>query len=38
MVGGDTVKKKFDFEQLMEDWIIPIGIVALVVWIIIWLS
>lgn len=26
------MKKKFDFESLMEDWIIPLGIIAVVIW------
>lgn len=32
------MKKRFDLEQLMDDWIIPLAILALVIWFAIWVS
>ena len=32
------MKKKFDFNDLMNDWIVPLLILALVLYAVIWLS
>ena len=32
------MKKRFDLEQLMDDWIVPLLILALVIYAVIWLS
>lgn len=32
------MKKKFNLEQLMDDWIIPLAIIGAVVWLAIWIS
>lgn len=36
--GGGIVKKRIDLERLMDDWIIPLGILAVVVWLVSLLS
>lgn len=32
------MKKKFDFEQVLNDWVWPLLILALIIWGVIWLS
>lgn len=32
------MKNRFDFERLMNDWVFPLAIVAIVVWLVIWIS
>ena len=32
------MKKKFNLEQLMDDWIIPLAILGAVIWFAIWVS
>ena len=32
------MKKRFDLDRLMNDWVIPLAILGAVVWLAIWLS